>query len=103
MATKKRNTEQVHVAAEEAMHETPAQTVVETQEASVVSENPVEAASPKLEHLSVLAERHRVPSWQQAALVRFMGWKDGKMASDAEYRAALTGLANRRIGGGHRA
>ncbi len=57
---------------------------------------------PKLESLSVLADRHRVPSWQQAALVRYMGWADGKMLTDEEYRAALAKLSARRLGGGRR-
>lgn len=50
--------------------------------------------------LSVLASRHRVPSWQQAALLRLMGWADGKMVTDADYQAALAGLHGRRMGGG---
>lgn len=45
----------------------------------------------------------RVPSWQQAALCRFMGWEDGKMVSDAEYREALNSLKRRRLGGGRMA
>lgn len=60
-------------------------------------------ASSGLENLSVLADRHRVPSWQQAALCRFMGWEDGKMVRDAEYREALNSLKNRRLGGGRMA
>lgn len=52
--------------------------------------------------LAVLADRHRVPSWQQAALLRLMGWMDGKRVSDADYRAALESLRTRRIGGGRR-
>lgn len=59
-------------------------------------------ASSDLQSLSVLAERHRVPSWQQAALCRFMGWADGKMLTDAEYDDALKKLAARHIGGGRR-
>lgn len=59
-------------------------------------------ASSDLENLSVLADRHRVPSWRQAALARFMGWADGKMLTDAEYRAALTELSARHLGGGRR-
>lgn len=57
---------------------------------------------PKLESLSVLADRHRVAGWQQAALLRLMGWEDDKRVSDAEYRAALETLKSRRIGGGRR-
>lgn len=58
--------------------------------------------SGKLENFSVLADRHRVVGWQQAALLRLMGWEDDKRVSDAEYRAALEHLKNRRIGGGRR-
>lgn len=53
-----------------------------------------------LEALSVLADRHRVTSWQQAALMRCMGWENGKMVTDAEYRAALARLKSRPMGGG---
>lgn len=61
-----------------------------------------EEPGPALESLSVLADRHRVPSWQQAALLRFMDWTDDKLVSDAAYRAALEELKYRRIGGGRR-
>ena len=61
-----------------------------------------EETGPVLESLSVLANRHRVPSWQQAALLRFMDWTDDRLVSDAEYRAALENLKHRRIGGGRR-
>lgn len=61
-----------------------------------------EETGPVLESLSVLADRHRVSSWQQAALLRFMDWTDDKLVSDAEYRAALEELKYRRIGGGRR-
>ena len=53
-----------------------------------------------LESLAALADRHRVPAWQEAALCRFMGWAEGKMVSDAEYQAALGKLNSRRLGGG---
>ena len=52
--------------------------------------------------LSALAARHRVASWQQAALCRYMGWADGKMLTDAEYGNALKQLAARHMGGGRR-
>lgn len=55
---------------------------------------------PVLETLSVLADRHRVTSWQQAALMRCMGWESGKLVTDAEYRAALERIKNRPMGGG---
>lgn len=61
-----------------------------------------EETGPVLESLSVLADRHRVSSWQQAALLRFMDWTDDKLVSDSEYRAALENLKHRRIGGGRR-
>lgn len=60
------------------------------------------AAAPALESLGVLADRHRVPSWQQAALLRYAGWADDKLVTEAEYAEALEGLKNRRIGGGRR-
>lgn len=55
---------------------------------------------PPLERLEVLADRHRVPTWQQAALCRYMGWEDGKMVADAAYLDALDKLKTRRVGGG---
>lgn len=80
----------------------------QTPEAAEVPETPsdpkedVADTAPKLESLSVLADRHRVVGWQQSALLRLMGWEDDKRVSDAEYRAALDHLKNRRIGGGRR-
>ena len=41
-----------------------------------------------------------VAAWEQAALMRMMGWADGKMIADADYRAALAKLHGRRLGGG---
>lgn len=58
------------------------------------------AEGPALESLAAMADRHRVPAWQEAALCRFMGWAEGKMVSDAEYQAALGKLNSRRLGGG---
>ena len=55
---------------------------------------------PALESLIVLADRHRIARWQQAALMRCMGWENGKMVTDAEYRAALARLKSRPMGGG---
>lgn len=57
---------------------------------------------PALESLTALADRYRVPSWQQAALCRFMGWADGKMLTDDEYMTALSSLAGRHLGGGRK-
>ena len=51
---------------------------------------------------SALAARHRVPSWQQAALCRYMGWADGKMLTEEAYQAALNSLAQRHMGGGRK-
>lgn len=85
--------EEGHV--EDAREQTP-----ETVETPTGTEKDV--AAPALESLSVLADRHRVPSWQQAALCRFMGWAEGKMLTDDEYRAALAGLTARHLGGGRR-
>lgn len=86
----------------EAAHDEPAQAFVETPKASAAPETNVASQTPVLESLSVLADRHRVPGWQQAALARFMGWADGKMLTDDEYREALKKLASRHIGGGRR-
>lgn len=58
------------------------------------------AQAPLLESIAILSNRHRVPGWQQAALMRLMGWDDGKFVTDAEYRAALDKLRSRRLGGG---
>lgn len=52
--------------------------------------------------LDALATTHRVPGWQAAALSRLMGWEEGKMVTDSEYRAALDLLGNRKQGGGRR-
>ena len=50
--------------------------------------------------LAVLADRHRVPSWMEAALCRMMGWETGKRVTDAAYKNALDKLKARRLGGG---
>ena len=55
-----------------------------------------------LENMDELAARFRVPQWQQAALVRFMGWAPGKRVSAQEYEAALDALLSRRMGGGRK-
>ena len=55
-----------------------------------------------LESLSALAARHRIAGWQQAALLRYMGWQDDRMVTDEDYRKALDGLKHRRIGGGRK-
>lgn len=91
---------------EEKQHdEQTAAETAEIQETAPDPEKDVEAPaleSSELMSLSVLADRYRVPSWQQAALYRFMGWADGKMLTDAEYGEALKQLAARHLGGGRR-
>ena len=93
-------------AAEEKQHdEQTAPETAETQETAPDPEKDVEAPaleSSELLSLSVLSARHRVASWQQAALCRYMGWADGKMLTDAEYGEALKQLAARHLGGGRR-
>lgn len=79
----------------EAKAAAPAAVAVATKEAT-------DSDSSALESLGVLADRHRVPSWQQAALLRYAGWADDKLVTEAEYAEALEGLKNRRIGGGRR-
>ena len=77
------------------------QTAVEkTGDASDPAAEERPADMPRLESLSVLADRHRIPAWHQAALLRYMGWQDDKMVTDEDYRKALDGLKHRRIGGG---
>lgn len=56
--------------------------------------------APDLFTLDALADRHRVASWQQAALVRLTGWAEGKHVSEAEYTVALKNLQYRRMGSG---
>lgn len=60
----------------------------------------VENAGPKPLH--ALAVLHRVSGWQQAALVRMMGWEDGKVVTEAEYLAALATLSGRKLGSGRK-
>ena len=64
------------------------------------TEDVATAAGGELESLSVLADRHRVPTWQQASVCRLMGWADGKAVTIAEYMDALEKLKTRRVGGG---
>lgn len=89
--------EESHV--EDAREQTPE--TVETPEAPADPETDVE--TPALESLFVLADRHRRAFLAQAALCRFMGWVDGKMVRDADYREVLNSLKNRRLGGGRMA
>lgn len=114
MATKKKTTEDIaeQVAFENAQP-VEGEVYKQTPEVAEIQKTPpdpkedvADAApddtAPKLESLSVLADRHRVVGWQQSALLRLMGWEDDKRVSDAEYRAALEHLKSRRIGGGRR-
>lgn len=59
-----------------------------------------EAAKTPLASLDAHAMKRRVSAWQHAALLRAMGWVEGKMATDAEYDAALNMLKHRRMGTG---
>ena len=68
------------------------------QKAVTASREPVDGES--LVDLAVLADRHRVPSWMEAALCRMMGWEAGKRVTDAAYKSALDKLKARRLGGG---
>lgn len=120
MATKKKTAEQapdsqtVTAAPEQAVTEAEPreeggahveETTSEVRETSVDPQEDVAAvvraeAGPQLESLSVLADRHRVPTWMDAALRRMMGWEAGKMVTDAAYREALNGIRTRRMCGG---
>lgn len=80
----------------------PQENVAAAPQKAAVTASREPADGEGLVDLSVLADRHRVPSWQQAAVLRLMGWVDDKRVSDAEYRAALENLKHRRIGGGRR-
>ena len=96
---------------EEKQHdEQTAAEIAETQKTSPDPEKDVEAgdpeisepAVPELESISQLANNHRVPGWQLAALLRFTGWTDDRQVSEEEFVKALSGLKNRRMGGGRR-
>lgn len=52
--------------------------------------------------LDELAQRHRVPTWQIGALLRYMDWEPDKLATDAEFVGALGLLSGRPLGGGRR-
>lgn len=99
---------QVNETPEEKQHDE--QTAAETQKTSPDPEKDVEAgepeisepAVPELESISRLANNHRVPGWQLAALLRFTGWTDDRQVSEEEFVKALSGLENRRMGGGRR-
>lgn len=50
--------------------------------------------------LDELAQRHRTPTWQVGALLRFMDWESDRQATDEEYTASLRLLSGRPLGGG---
>lgn len=50
--------------------------------------------------LDELAQRHRVPTWQLGALLRFMNWETDRRATDDEFAEALRLLSGRPLGGG---
>ena len=68
-------------------------------EALAKAESDAKKAAQKSYGVDELANKHRIPSWQTAALVRLMGWEEGKLVTDDEYKKALQKLTNRRIGG----
>lgn len=106
MATKKKENSPEPLETVERKAEDQTSAAPEAVEAAPADQTPTDNApgaekeAPALESLAILADRHRVPTWQQSALCRFMGWEDGKMVSDAEYLDALDKLKTRRVGGG---
>ena len=59
-----------------------------------------EDAEPVLMSISELAMKHRLATWQTAALLRLMEWTPEKQVSESEFASALNILHSRRIGGG---
>ncbi len=59
-----------------------------------------EAAPADLHDVNELIRERGLPAWQGAALCRYAGWAPGKAVSAVEFEAALSGLANRPMGGG---
>lgn len=53
-----------------------------------------------LQSLDELALTFRTPSWMQGALMRMMGWEQGKMVTRDEYGQAVERLSGRKMGGG---
>ena len=53
-----------------------------------------------LQSLDELALAFRTPSWRQGALMRMMGWEQGKMVTKDEYGQAVERLSGRKMGGG---
>jgi len=82
------------VEAAAATPETPAEATVQPPEQT--------SQTSELEPLAVLVDRHRIPAWQEAALLRFMDWTGDRHVSEQEFKTALDALKTRRIGGGRR-
>ncbi len=53
-----------------------------------------------LQSLDELVLAFRTPSWMQGALMRMMGWEQGKMVTKDEYGQAVERLSGRKMGGG---
>lgn len=63
---------------------------------------PDNSVTDNLKSLSELAALFRVPTWQQAALERLMGWAKGKSVTEEAYSDALDSLNSRRMGSGRK-
>ncbi|MEG2005794.1 MAG: hypothetical protein RR014_07150 [Bilophila sp.] len=77
--------------------ETTSETVEQNTKTALKAE-----VTPVLETLSVLADRHRLATWEQAGILRLMGWTEDKQVTAEAYETALDVLRSRRIGGGRR-
>lgn len=96
MATKKSN---------QAAPEGAGQNIQEQTAASAAEQEKASAAATReaeLQSLDELALLFRVPTWQQAALTRLMGWAPDKSVSEADYADALDSLNSRRMGSGRK-
>lgn len=71
-----------------------------TKNPTAKKQNENESKQDELYSLALLADKFRVPSWQEAALLRMMEWTTDKKVSENEYKTALGQLSTRRIGGG---
>lgn len=78
----------------------PQENVAAAPQKAAVTASREPADGDSLVDLAVLADRHRVPSWMEAALCRMMGWEAGKRVTDAAYKSAFDKLKARRLGGG---
>ena len=77
----------------------PQENVAAAPQKAAVTASREPADGENLVDLAVLADRHRVPSWMEAALCRMMGWEAGKRVTDAAYKSALDKLKARRSNG----